>query len=562
MKSKLTILFSILFFIGCAKSIAPPGGPIDRTPPEIISSVPESHSTNIPLDAQISIEFSEKLNSKTVKNSVFITPRMTPEPEIKVSGSTIKIIPKDSLELNTTYLITLGTDIKDAHNVNLDQSFGFAFSTGDAIDSGSVSGKIYKEGMPVAGINLGMFREIPDDISIEIDSLIPDYITQSGQNGEFSFNFIPPQNYKIVAFDDRNKNRRINPDREWFGVPFHNITLDGNNIDFSGIDIQIFPSQDKYFSIRSVTLNQDNLIKFRFSRPLDEDESNLLFSNISIASDADTITFIEFTNLTPYPCSDFVLLPDALADGNEYSLTLDREILVSDVQDSLRYAEYSFIASLKEDVASPTILSSIPISDQHNLRPGINFNFKFSEPIIIDAELMAIWAITSEMDSFNITLAPLNAFEYTSSSAPLLNFGEEYTLRINGENIKDSSGNLLSDSTIDMEFQTIGLDTLGEISGGVQYTDGSMAEYPLVLKFTNTSDKKTDSLFLSRGQLEYSKELLPGYYTISGYIDKNSNNIYDIGSIIPYKISEPFTIHPDTIRVRSRFNSSGVVIEF
>ncbi|MEE9441781.1 MAG: Ig-like domain-containing protein [candidate division Zixibacteria bacterium] len=562
MKSKLTILFSILFIIGCAKSIAPPGGPVDRIPPEIILSIPESRSINVPLDSRVTIEFSEKINSQTVLKSVFITPRMIPEPEIKVSGNKITIIPRDSLQLNTTYLITLGTDIKDAHNVNLAQSFGLAFSTGDAIDSGSVSGKVYREGKPTPGINIGMFREIPEDKSSPIDSLTPDYITQSGRDGEYSFNFIPPQNYQIVAFDDRNKNRRINPDREWFGIPYQQIILDEINCNLSGIDIQIHASQDKYFSLRSVTLNQDNLLKLRFSRSLTEKEIELLFSDLSIMSGADNVEVKAYINLVPYPCPDFVLLPDSLADGEEYNLKLDRKVLDAEIHDTLRYVDFSFVSVLKEDVASPTILKSIPYAGEQNVYPGDDIIFMFSEPIEIDPAETTALLIASETDSQVVNLTPVNAFVYQYSSIPNLDFGKEYILRLIGEYIKDRSENSLSDSAVDVKFHTIGLDTLGQISGEIQYNDGALAGYPVVLTFKNTDSRKADSLFLGRGEMDYSKELLPGYYTISGFVDRNSNNVYDMGTIVPYIFSEPFTIHPDTIRVRSRFNSSGVVIEF
>ncbi|MFH1701580.1 MAG: Ig-like domain-containing protein [Candidatus Zixiibacteriota bacterium] len=562
MKNIFTILISLLFFMGCAKSVGPPGGPIDRTPPEVVSSAPKSRDINVPLDSRIIIEFSEKINSRTVLKSVFITPQMTPEPEIQISGQKITIIPKDSLKLNTTYLITLGTDIKDAHNVNLAQSIGLAFSTGVAIDTGSISGIVYKDGKPLSGINVGMFRKIPEDKSYSVDSLIPDYITQSGKNGEYSFNFIPPQNYQIVAFDDRNKNRRINPDQECYGIPYKRIVLDESNNDLNGIDIQIHVARDKYFALRSATLNQDNLLKLRFSRPLMEKESEALLSNLNISSGADTVEVKAYINLVPFPCPDFILLPEAMEDGEEYIMRLDRRLLDAEVHDTLRYVNFDFESVEREDIASPTILRSAPFDGAQNVFPGDNFIFMFSEPITIDTAKPALWLIASETDSQVVDLAPVTSFVYQNSSNLNLDFLKDYTIRLVGENIRDWSGNLLSDTVIDLRFQTIGKDTLGQISGVIQYSDSVLAGYPGILTLNNTKTGIVDSLSFRRGQVDYSKELLPGYYTISGFVDLNSNNSFEMGSILPYILSEPFTIHPDTIRVRSRFNSSGVVIEF
>ena len=53
-----------------------------------------------------------------------------------------------------------------------------------------------------------------------------------------------------------------------------------------------------------------------------------------------------------------------------------------------------------------------------------------------------------------------------------------------------------------------------------------------------------------------------GKYLISGFIDKNRNGFYDSGSIIPLKLAETFAMGKDTVRVRARFETTGLIFEF
>ena len=65
------IYLLFVLILGCAKPMAPPGGPVDRTPPEIISSTPASGSIGISIDPSIVIEFSEVIDAKSVEKALF-----------------------------------------------------------------------------------------------------------------------------------------------------------------------------------------------------------------------------------------------------------------------------------------------------------------------------------------------------------------------------------------------------------------------------------------------------------------------------------------------------------
>ena len=72
-----------------------------------------------------------------------------------------------------------------------------------------------------------------------------------------------------------------------------------------------------------------------------------------------------------------------------------------------------------------------------------------------------------------------------------------------------------------------------------------------------SKDTHPDSL----GFYELS-DLLPGKYTFNIWEDKNSNNRYDYGKLIPFKVAEPFKAYPDIINVRSRWETAEVELVY
>ena len=87
----IIFLFFLIYLYACANQGFPPGGPVDKTPPDIVSSIPEPNSLNVSRITQVEFEFSEKLDSRTIQNSVFISPNPGDDLDIEVKGKKLKI---------------------------------------------------------------------------------------------------------------------------------------------------------------------------------------------------------------------------------------------------------------------------------------------------------------------------------------------------------------------------------------------------------------------------------------------------------------------------------------
>ncbi|MCG8603542.1 Ig-like domain-containing protein, partial [bacterium] len=120
--SILICLVVVLCSHSCAVQRNPTGGPPDTTPPRIIEVVPANNSTLVPLDQKIQFTFSESMDRKSLEKAIFITPDPGDRIKLKWKGDKLQAEFLDSLRTNRTYVITLGTDLKDEHNIALAQS--------------------------------------------------------------------------------------------------------------------------------------------------------------------------------------------------------------------------------------------------------------------------------------------------------------------------------------------------------------------------------------------------------------------------------------------------------
>ncbi|MCP4567501.1 MAG: hypothetical protein GY841_07980 [FCB group bacterium] len=560
---RFSIFILFFFILGCAKSIAPPGGPIDRTPPEIIESIPVSGSVGISVDSSVIIEFSEAIHPVSTPKAVFITPLQEKEPKIKVKGRFLSISFAQSLEKNRTYVINLNTDLRDAHNVALDQSVNIAFSTGPTIDIGSIAGTVFEKSKGKSGISVALFSTAPEEAGLPVDSLTPEYLTQSGEGGKYKFEYLPDGKYYPVAFIDGNKNRSIEPKREMIGLPFSEVLIEPENRLLSGIDYRLHQVKEKYPTLRSVSINPDLLIKVRFNRELDKHEAETLFAQGEIRGDSiEPMATMDYYSAKPYPSSDYFIRSKPLQTGLNYTLAFDLAELFPAIPDSLKQLSYKFTAVEIEDLSRPRIERSYPANKAVNIGIDSLFRIVFSEPIDSTAVAGAFRLADSSEEWRPVTVTQENSFIYMGKATQRLRHGKWYQLEMDNRRIIDLAGNALGDSTTILTFTTVGQDTLGHLSGDVVFTDAIDAVYPVVVSFQPSPRGDPKQIILPAGQSAFIIDLLPGYYSVSAYLDRNRNNRFDFGSIIPYQLAEPFSAPADTMRVRTRFESSGVTIQF
>lgn len=185
---------------GCAQIVPPTGGPRDSIPPVLLRALPNDSTLNF-TGKKIVLEFDEFINLDKPEQEVIVSPvpKVMPLMEAKLRNVSITI--KDTLEENTTYSIDFGRSLKDLNEGNPFKNFTYIFSTGDYIDSGSVSGKVVlaETGKTDSTLIVMLHRNFEDSV---VAKEKPRYYTRLDTAGLFHFGNIAPGDYHIFALKD------------------------------------------------------------------------------------------------------------------------------------------------------------------------------------------------------------------------------------------------------------------------------------------------------------------------------------------------------------------------
>jgi hypothetical protein len=195
---------STLLLIGCAKIVAPTGGPKDEQHPLIVESNPPSHTTNFDKN-QINITFDEFIQLKDLNQHLIISPPVEEKPMIRVKGKALNIRFYGELQDSTTYNIYFGSSVQDFNEGNPIENFQYVLSTGENIDSLSVEGVVLNAFnlLPEEGVFVMLYKEKEDSVPIK---QIPNYISKTNKDGYFRINNISHNQYKIFCLRDANRN--------------------------------------------------------------------------------------------------------------------------------------------------------------------------------------------------------------------------------------------------------------------------------------------------------------------------------------------------------------------
>ncbi len=207
----LLSLLAVATACGCANPVPPTGGPPDTTPPILVSSVPETGSVRI-VDPVVEVTFNESIDARSAREAVTITPAPDRPPLVEAKGRQVRIA-LDELRPNTTYIVTIGTALRDARSAALSTPIQIAFSTSDQIDDGELIGAVRSadDGAPLSGMDVFAFGDSVRASALPADEWRPLYRTETGADGTFRLNYLAPTPLFIVAGEDADGNGRLSP---------------------------------------------------------------------------------------------------------------------------------------------------------------------------------------------------------------------------------------------------------------------------------------------------------------------------------------------------------------
>jgi len=206
--------FGALGVWGCAKSVFPPGGPLDASPPRVIATSPADSSVRVPLDTQVEFLFSEGMDHASVRDATRIRPPVE-RPQFRWDGRRFRVFWGEPLRANTTYHVVLRGSVRDAHGVPLGAPVSIHFSTGDSLAPGRITGVVRAKTLRRTGVPILVFS---DSLGARPDTGVtfePLYEAATDTAGVYSITGVSPgPEYRVFAFYDRNANDAFDEDQD------------------------------------------------------------------------------------------------------------------------------------------------------------------------------------------------------------------------------------------------------------------------------------------------------------------------------------------------------------
>jgi hypothetical protein len=257
------IIFFVLVYSSCANIGTLTGGQKDIVPPRVVKEKSTGNYQTKFKKQTIRLSFDEYIRLDDVFTQVLVSPPTNERPEITLNGKqlTIEFDKDEKLKDSATYTINFGSSVKDLNEGNPAKDLRFVFSTGDVLDSLSLSATVLDavSAEPQEGILLFLYDNLSDTV---VKKSKPFYFARTDKQGVAKIENIKAGRFKAFALKDIDNNFLFNQESERIGFPATFITLpDSSN---ASLQIRLY---DPKKSLRLVSKDPDRYgsIKLQFN---------------------------------------------------------------------------------------------------------------------------------------------------------------------------------------------------------------------------------------------------------------------------------------------------------
>lgn len=514
-----------LSVISCAKRGSITGGLKDTLPPVMRSSVPKNFSTNFNVQ-EIRITFDEYVKIKDVNKQLIISPPMKYPPIVSPTNASkyISIKIKDTLQPNTTYSFNFGSSIQDNNEGNPYQQFKYVFSTGNAIDSLSISGFIKDAySKTVDNFVSVMLYEVNETFT---DSIVykenPRYVTNTLDSLKtFKLENLKEGKYLLVALKDQNNNFKFNPNTD--KIAFHKefVTIPNDTL----YEMELFKE----------------ILPFKATKPYQASGNKIVVPYVGDGKNA-TVTLKNNTEnlpvkVTKFPKKDSLQVWFNPVKTDSLLLKIDKEKFSKEFTVKIKNQKkdtLSFQASQTSTLHFRdrfTITSSMPLA-----------TIDKSKITLVNKDTIAV-PFTTEYDDFNQEVKidfekqPLETYRITALPGAFIDYMQK------------------ANDTLSYRLKTQNISEYGNLRIRLQ----NVKQYPVIVEITNSKGDLIASEYSEGNDIIDFMALQPNLFTLRVIYDENKNKIWDTGNYLEKRQAEEVVYYPTAIDVRANWDVDQTV---
>jgi len=514
---------AVLAGSGCANQVAPAGGPRDTVPPRVQAMDPPNLSAGF-TGREVHITFDEYVQVKDLSAQLIVSPPLEKAPVTHLRRKTLTLELPDSLAPNTTYSLNFGQAIADLNESNPLLHFTYVFSTGEYIDTLSVSGSVVRatDRKPGKGVKVMLYSEDNDSLPY---TRLPRYFALTDDKGFFTVSNIAAGDYRIFALEESNNNYRYDSPEE--RIAFHEQRVDAGA---SGVALTLFREEAPLHLLR-VASEAPGKAVVSMSRPS---------AGWSLRFLGDT-TGLGVEEIVYSPGNDTAVIWYRNRTTDSLSLVVETAGNPDTVVLRLRRAgDKSGKGSVSLFTLSPSAGHDRPIDSWKPLMIGC------SHPVAeIDS---AGWVLTEDS-------AVVNCFPVADSLRLSIRLdypwkeGKTYALSVRPGAVRDLFG--MPNDSLGIAFSTHPASAYGSLRIKLQ---AAAFEGQTLFQLVDAGGHVTLQLPCAPDTTLLLERLWPGTYTLRMVADRNKNGKEDTGRYLEGLQPEEVALYPDAITVRANWD--------
>ncbi|MDC3287883.1 Ig-like domain-containing protein [Candidatus Marinimicrobia bacterium] len=233
--SRILLIIAIIILNNCASVRNPEGGPVDKIPPTLVSTNPQT-LTSITPKQKVTIRFSEYLKESSIKNSIQVYPMNGEKIKYEFRGDKIDVMLPKNLNNEMTYIIMFDTGLLDEHSIPIKHDISIPFTMSSEFDTSKIEGHVYGD---FDNSTILLWRGNLDRATM-LDTN-PDYIANTNDDNKFTFNYLPEEKFSVLAVQQYGSNIDYAKGQYAF---YHETTLSTKDKNLDKINFFIHKASD------------------------------------------------------------------------------------------------------------------------------------------------------------------------------------------------------------------------------------------------------------------------------------------------------------------------------
>ncbi len=518
--------------IGCARQSSPSGGDKDEQPPQIVYYQPPLFTTEFD-SYGFEMEFDEYIRVNGYSSQLIVSPPLKKLPEYSLRGKKLIITWTDTLLPNTTYQFNFGQSVVDVNEGNVNTDLIYVFSTGDYIDSLSISGKVVsaKTNVPLPAAAVLIYRAEADSLPTTSP---PDYFTLTDASGNFKIKYLPEGDFKIFALKEENSNYIYNGPPEQIGF-YDGRVFSSLNDSTDIILLPAFIEKDTTQYIASQKSTDYGYYEIAFNTSTINPD--VQFYDVETDKKLEAVSQI---NIAKDTIKSWVSLPDR--DNFEEAVVY--------IRDDTTFADtafWYFETNPKYKEKAELKISSNTTANKLDLEKSLTLDF--SNPIV-DLDTSLVYFMEDSVQIFPTEFKRLNLNRQISVSYPY-KASSKYIFNAKPGAFVDVFG-IYSD-TVSISFNLRDSEFYGSLSIAISAAEKNDENENKILQVLDGQGKIIAERTYTKNLETTFLRMIPGKYKLQVIFDENDNGKWDTG-VYRNKIQpERLSFYPEEIEVRSNW---------